>query len=78
MPDLHIHIPDFIPYVLAILALLLLWEFHALQVRSGRIDAVDIWDRSGIRMFIYATPRDNTACPACREAHGHVPGRRGD
>ena len=68
----HLHIPDFIPYVLAILALLLLWEFHALQVRSGRIDAVDIWDRSGIRMFIYATPRDNTACPACREAHGHV------
>jgi hypothetical protein len=70
MPD--VHIPDFIPYVLAILGLLLLWEFHALQVRSGRIHAVDIWDRSGIRMFIYATPRDNRACPACREAHGHV------
>ena len=68
MSDLHI--PDFIPYVLAILALLLLWEFYDLQVRAGRIHAVDIWDRSGIRMFIYATPLDHMACPACREAHG--------
>ncbi len=68
----YLHIPDFIPYFLAILALLLLWKFHTLQVRIGRIHAMDIWDRSGIRMFIYATPRDNGACPACRAADGRV------
>jgi hypothetical protein len=67
-----ISIPNFIPYFLAILGLLLIWQLHILQVQAGRIQAIDIWDRSGIRMFIHATPLDNMACPACREAHGLV------
>src|SRR5438132_11052278 len=70
MPD--VHIPDFIPYVLALSGLLLLWEFHALPVRSGRSHGVDFLHRSGIRMVIYAAPHDNSARPACREAHRHV------
>jgi hypothetical protein len=69
---LNLHVPDFIPYALAILGLLLLWKLHTLQVQAGRIQAIDIWDRSGIRMFIHATPDDDMACPACREAHGLV------
>ncbi|HEY3196892.1 MAG TPA: hypothetical protein VGJ57_02670 [Nitrospirales bacterium] len=68
----NLHIPDFIPYGLAILGLLLLWRLHASGVQAGRIQAIDIWDRSGIRLFIHATPLDNMACPACREAHGLV------
>lgn len=70
MPSLSI--PDFLPYVLAILALLLLWEMHDIQVRAGRIKAVDFWDRSGIRLFIHATPTDINACPGCRETNGLV------
>jgi hypothetical protein len=67
-----ITIPDVVPYFLAILALLLLWELHAIQVRAGRIQAVDFWNRSGIRMFIHVTPSGGDACPACRAANGKV------
>ena len=68
----NLHVPDFIPYGLAILGLLLVWRLHASGVQAGRIQAIDIWDRSGIRLFIHATPLDNMACPACRDAHGLV------
>jgi hypothetical protein len=68
----NLHVPDFIPYALAILGLLLIWKLYTLQVQAGRIQAIDIWDRSGIRMFIHATPCDHMACPACHEAHGVV------
>jgi hypothetical protein len=67
-----ITIPDVVPYFLAILALLLLWEVHAIQVRAGRIQAVDFWNRSGIRMFIHVTPSNGDACPVCRAANGKV------
>ena len=65
-------IPDVVPYFLAILGLLVLWEVHAIQVRAGRIQAVDFWNRSGIRMFIHATPSDAAACSVCRGANGMV------
>jgi hypothetical protein len=68
----NLHVPDFIPFALAILGLLLIWKLYTLQVQAGRIQAIDIWDRSGIRMFIHATPCDHMACPACNEAHGLV------
>jgi hypothetical protein len=65
----QIAIPDVVPYLLAILGLLLVWEVHSLQVRAGRIKAVDILNRSGIRLFLHVTPDDSFACAACREAN---------
>lgn len=62
--------PDILPYLLAILGLLLVWQFHAMQVSAGRIQAVDFWNRSGIRMFLYATPQDGSACPVCLKDSG--------
>jgi hypothetical protein len=61
---------EFIPYLLSLLGLLALWVFHEMQVRAGRIQAVDFWDRSGIRMFIHITPKDGHICPVCLEAIG--------
>ncbi|MDE3117574.1 MAG: hypothetical protein KGO52_12930 [Nitrospirota bacterium] len=63
-------IPDIVPYLFAVLTLLLLWEFHEIQVNAGRILAMDIWDRSGIRLFIHITPCDSQTCPACLETSG--------
>ena len=70
MPE--ITIPDVVPYLLAILGLLLVWQVHDVQVKAGRIAAVDFWEQSGIRMFIHVTPNDLIACQACREANGKV------
>jgi hypothetical protein len=70
MPE--ITIPDVVPYLFAILGLLLVWQLHEIQVRAGRIAAVDFWERSGIRMFIHVTPNDAIACQGCREASGKV------
>jgi len=61
---------ELVPYLLALLGLLALWVFHEMQVRAGRIEAVDFWDRSGIRMFIHITPKDGNICPVCLEAIG--------
>lgn len=66
----HIAIPDIVPYLLAILGLLLLWQLHHMQVQAGRIKTVDSWDRSGIRLFLHVTPDDSHVCLACREANG--------
>ena len=67
---MDIHIPDLIPYFLSVLGLLLIWQMHEIQAKSGRIDAMDFWVVSGIRIFLYGTPCDTSACPACRSAHG--------
>jgi hypothetical protein len=50
-----------------VLGLALIWKFHDMQVKAGRIKAKDFWERSGVRMFLYATPADVQACSACRE-----------
>ncbi len=63
-------IPEIVPYFLAILGLLLLWEMHSIQVSAGRIKSVDIWSRSGIRLFLHATPDDTETCPSCKDANG--------
>ncbi len=63
-------VPEFVPYLLAILGLLIVWQIHQMQVVAGRIQATSVWDKSGIRMFIHATPNDDQTCPACREANG--------
>ena len=67
---MQLMLPQFLPSLLAVLGLLLIWQVHHMQVASGRIQAANFWDRSGIRMFIHATPDDEQTCPACREANG--------
>ena len=66
----QIDLPDTYPYLMGVLGLTLIWKFHDLQVKHGRIKAVDVWKRSGIRMFVHVTPNDANACPHCREADG--------
>jgi hypothetical protein len=73
---------DLLPNLLAILGLLMTWELHDLEVRAGRIQPRDIWDLSGLRgfvkgrgrvhMYVYATPKDSVACPACQSASGSI------
>jgi hypothetical protein len=59
-------------YLAAILGLLGLWLFHQMQVRSGRIQAVDLFDRSVVRMYVYVTPDERQMCEVCVKAHGRV------
>jgi len=59
-------------YVLAILALFGLWLFHQMQVRSGRIQAVDLFDRSVVRFYVYAIPAESPVCEVCAQAQGRV------
>ena len=65
-------LPDFLPYLLAIFGLLVLWQFYQLRVMKGRILAIDIFERSGVRMYLYAVADDLQACQVCRAAHGMV------
>jgi hypothetical protein len=65
-------LPDFLPYLLAICVLRILWQFYQLRVMKGRILAIDIFDRSGTRMYLYAVADDLQACEVCRSAHGTV------
>ncbi len=62
-----VQLPDTYPYLIAILGLMLIWKFHDMQVKAGRIKAKDFWERSGVRFFIRATPGDAQACLACKE-----------
>ncbi len=64
----NVIIPEFMPYLLGLLGLLLIWQFHQLQVMAGRIQAVDFWDRSGIRMFVHVVAHDGNTCPSCEAA----------
>lgn len=59
-------------YLFALLALVGLWGFHQMQVRSGRIQAVDLFDRSVVRFYLYVLPDDRVSCPVCAQAHGQV------
>ncbi len=43
-----------------------------MQIMAGRILAVDIFDRSGIRMYIYVTPNGDHICEVYSESHGRV------
>lgn len=63
---------DLTVYLVAILVLLVLWQYYQLQILSGRILAVDIFDRSGIRLYIYVAPDDDQTCEVCAGAHGRV------
>jgi len=59
-------------YLFGILALLVLWLFHQVQVRTGRIQAIDLFDRSVVRLYLYVLPDDPTSCSVCVQAHGRV------
>ncbi len=68
----QIEFPDVTLYLIAILGLLVLWQYYQMQIMAGRILAVDIFDRSGIRMYIFVTPDDDHICDTCSEANGRV------
>ncbi|BFU90022.1 MAG: hypothetical protein NTAFB01_12090 [Nitrospira sp.] len=57
-------------YLAAILGLLVVWQYYQMQIMAGRILAIDIFDRSGIRMYIYVTPGDDQICEVCRASNG--------
>lgn len=63
---------DVTPYLVAILGLLVVWQYYQMQVMAGRILAVDIFDRSGTRMYIYVTPDDDHICEVCAASNGRV------
>lgn len=63
-------VPDLVPYLLAILGLLFVWQIHHMQVVAGRIEAKNFWDKSGTRLFIHVTLEDEHTCQACRESNG--------
>jgi hypothetical protein len=62
--------PDFLHSLIAILVLLVVWQYYKLQVISGRVLAVDIFDRSATRMYVYAVAK--SACHQCAATHGRV------
>ncbi|TAL08695.1 MAG: hypothetical protein EPO02_12435 [Nitrospirae bacterium] len=68
----RVELPETYPYMLAILGLTLIWKFHDMQVKAGRIQAKDFWERSGVRFFLRATPGDTQACLACKETTNSV------
>ena len=68
----QIQLPDTYPYLMAILGLTVIWKFHDMQVKAGRIKAKDFWETSGVRLFLHATPGDAQACLACKESTNFV------
>lgn len=59
-------------YLFGIVALLALWLYHQRQVRSGRIQAIDVFDRSVVRFYLFVVPETRASCPACQQAQGRV------
>lgn len=64
-------IPGIVPPLCAILGLLVIWRHHQNRVIVGLSQAVDIFNPSGIRMYLYATP-DNDICPSCKKSQWTV------
>ncbi|MBM4126694.1 MAG: hypothetical protein FJ247_04995 [Nitrospira sp.] len=60
------------PYLVAVLGLLVVWQYYQMQIMAGRIMAIDIFDRSGIRMYIYLVPDDDAICGVCAGSNGRV------
>lgn len=60
------------PYLVAMLGLLVVWQYYQMQIMAGRIMAVDIFDRSGVRMYIYVVPDDDAICAVCAGSNGRV------
>ena len=64
-------IPGIVPPLCAILGLLLIWRHHQTRVSVGLSQAVDIFNPSGIRMYLYATP-ENETCSSCKKSQWTV------
>ncbi len=64
--------PDLLLALIAILVLMVIWQYYKMQIMAGRILAVDIFDRSGIRMYIYSTANDGQTCPTCSTINGRI------
>ncbi len=64
--------PDVTVYLAAILGLLVVWQYYQMQIMAGRILGIDIFDRSGIRMYIYVIPSDDHICEVCAASNGRV------
>ena len=62
--------PELLHAVIAILVLLVIWQYYKLQVAAGRVLAVDIFDRSTTRMYVFAVAKG--ACAHCEAAHGRA------
>lgn len=62
--------PDLLQSIIAILVLLVIWQYYKMQVMAGRVLAVDIFDRSSTRMYVYAVTKG--ACQHCAAVHGRV------
>jgi hypothetical protein len=63
---------EVMPYLVAVLSLLVIWQYYQMQIMAGRIMAIDIFDRSGIRMYIYLVPDDDAMCAVCAASNGRV------
>lgn len=61
-----------VPYLGALLGLLLIWRHHDMQIAAGNRLALGLFNRSGMRMYLFAAPDMGQICPACREIHGTV------
>ena len=64
--------PDILLALIGILVLLIIWQYYKMQVMAGRILAVDIFDRSSVRLYVYATCSGEQTCPNCSSSHGRV------
>ena len=62
--------PELLHALIAILVLLVIWQYYKLQVAAGRVLAVDIFDRSTTRMYVFAVAKG--ACAHCAAAHGRA------
>ena len=65
-------VPDVLPYLFALLALLMIWQYHQIQVMKGRILAIDVFDRTGIRFYLHLVANDKQTCEGCRASTGRV------
>jgi hypothetical protein len=65
-------VPDVLPYLFGVLALLMIWQYHQIQVMKGRILAIDVFDRTGIRFYLHLVANDAQTCECCRASSGGV------
>jgi hypothetical protein len=59
-------------YLLGILASLGLWLSRQIQGRSGRIHAIDLFDRFVVRFSLYVLPGNRTSCSVHAQAQGRI------
>lgn len=65
-------IPDTVPPLCIVLALLVTWREYKRRLEAGAITAKDLFNPSGIRLYVYVTPNDPEMCDSCRQAHGNA------